>query len=60
MEQHATAEVSSSSSGLSALVKAANELFQVGKRSLNWLKLPSLPQARHHVFLWTIVALGQG
>ncbi|MFR2079212.1 MAG: hypothetical protein ACLS3V_07020 [Streptococcus sp.] len=29
------AGLSSSSSGLSALVKAANELFQVGKRSLN-------------------------
>lgn len=43
------AGLSSSSSGLSALVKAANELFQVGKRSLNWLRLPSLLQAHHHV-----------
>ena len=43
------AGLSSSSSGLSALVKAANELFQVGKTQSELAQIAKFASAHHHV-----------
>ena len=50
MEQYANSSgLSSSSSGLSALVKAANELFQVGKTQSELAQIAKFASAHHHV-----------
>lgn len=43
------AGLSSSSSGLSALVKACNELFETGLNQSELAQKPNLLQAHHHV-----------